>query len=224
MLGLNVRASLGLLIVAAFLTAHAVRPVHRAATKIPAPACPLVDDPAGDATPFRPTGNVDALDIRTLGLASDGTTLSAFLLVNALGHGGAGTPAVAGDGARWIVSFRYTGTVHFLSARFPAPQARAASRGVAYTYGVAESAGGSTSYETTGAASGAVEPSRRLIRITAPRAALGAPAPGATLRAPDATAFEIVSMPAEPPRTFAPMLEKADETGPGAAYTVGSTC
>ncbi|HET7572543.1 MAG TPA: S53 family peptidase [Gaiellaceae bacterium] len=188
---------------------------------LPAPACTLVTDAAGDASPIGSTGNVDSLDIRAAGFVPDATNVTAQLLVQSLSDGPGGTTAVAGAGDVWYVVWTSGGTQWFLEAEYPGSTVDPDSPGVPvdYSYGeIDTSPTGGGQYTTLGAATGSLDAAAGTITISAPASAFGLGA-GAVLANPSGQTFESVGTPAT-----GGLLEAADTAGPGSAYTLGGGC
>ncbi len=190
--------------------------------KLAKPACTSVTDEAGDAHPTGSTGNVDSLDILAAGFLNGGsTTINAELRVKSLNDGPGGTPAIAGDGDDWYVTWSYGGTEYFLSAQLPtgSPNTSDPTSLYQFSYGtVTKSPTNGALYNTVGSATGSVDTTNGVISISAPRSVVGNPANGAALTSTGAVTFESVGTPA------GGLLEAADSAGPGNAYKVGASC
>jgi subtilase family serine protease len=186
------------------------------------PACTAFTDPSGDSAPPASTDSGASLDILAGGFSTNGSTLSASLLVRNLLGGPGGTPGIAGDGNVWYITWTFKGTEYFLSAEEPGTTVNTSdptALPVDYSYGtVGKLATGGTQFNSGGSATGTLDTATNTITITAPLADLGGPASGASLTATGALTYASVGTPA------GGLLESADGAGPGSSYTIGKSC
>ncbi len=218
---------------------------------VPQPACTTASDTSpNDASPLGAQSSNNALDIQAVGFASPTVSnvlnIQGQMRLNNLNDGLGGTPMQSANGNVYYVTFQYNGVTDFLEAQYSASNPVAPppdptnptdpNNFTSYKYGhIAVSATGGKQFTTDGTATGHVDQANNLITIMAPASvftfrqatppATGtvnggtAPTAGSVLAATGGLTEESVGT-----AQAGGFLEQADNVGPGANYTVGTSC